>query len=71
MLSWIMRNCITIHWQWMYPRVAVTRMVGLIRSGLVSLDHDDVTTFSLDDANAAVAHAAANAGPFNKTVICP
>jgi len=69
--SWIMRNCITIHGQWMYPRDAVTRMVGLIRSGLVSLDHNDVTTFSLDDANAAVAHAAANAGPFNRTVICP
>jgi alcohol dehydrogenase len=68
---WIMRNCITIHGQWMYPRDAITQMVGLIRSGLVSLDHDDVTTFRLDDVSAAVAHAAANAGPFSKTVICP
>ena len=68
---WIMRNCITIHGQWMYPRIAITGMVGLIRSGLVSVDHDDVTTFSLDEVNAAVAHAAVNAGPFSRTVICP
>jgi alcohol dehydrogenase len=64
-----MRNCITIHGQWMYPREAITHMAGLIRSGLVSLNHDEVTTFGLDDVNAAVAHAAANTSPFNKTVL--
>ncbi len=68
---WIMRNGITIRGQWMYPRDAVPRMVALIRAGLVSLDQAEVTTFSLDEANAAVAHAAANAGPFSRTVICP
>lgn len=66
---WIMRNCVTIIGQWMYPPEAVHRMVGLIRSGLVALNNYDVTTFSLEQANEAVAHAAANAGPFKKTVI--
>lgn len=69
--AWIMRNCITIHGQWMYPREAVPRMVAMIRAGLVSLDQYQVTAFSLDQANEAVAHAAANAGPFRQTVICP
>ena len=68
---WIMRNCITIHGQWMYPPEAVTRLAGLIRSGLLDLGHFDVTTFDLDDANEAVAHAAANGGPFKMTVIQP
>jgi alcohol dehydrogenase len=68
---WIMRNCITIHGQWMYPAQATTLMVGLIRGGLVKLDHFDVTAFGLDDANEAVAHAAANSGPFKMTVIQP
>lgn len=68
---WIMRNCITIHGQWMYGREAVTQMVRLIRSGLVDLSHYDVTTFPLDRVNEAVEHAAEHAGPFRKTVICP
>ena len=46
-------------------------MVGLIRSGLLNLDNFHVTDFSLDNANEAVAHAAANGGPFNMTVIRP
>ena len=68
---WIMRNCITIHGQWMYPPEAVTRMVGLVRSGLLNLNNFDVTAFDLDNANEAVAHAAANGGPFKMTVIRP
>jgi alcohol dehydrogenase len=68
---WIMRNCITIHGQWMYPTEATTLMVGLIRGGLIKLDHFDITAFGLDDANTAVAHAAANSGPFKMTVIQP
>ena len=68
---WIMRNCITIHGQWMYPREATTRMIGLIRSGLIRLDHFAVTEFGLDQANEAVAHAAANSGPFKLTVLRP
>ena len=68
---WIMRNCVTIRGQWMYPREAIVRLVGLVRSGLLRLDNFDVTEFALDDANEAVAHAAAHAGPFRMTVIRP
>jgi alcohol dehydrogenase len=68
---WMMRNCITLRGQWMYPPHASLLMVGLIRAGLVSLDQFEVTSFALDDANAAVAHAASNSGPFRMTVIEP
>jgi hypothetical protein len=39
---------------------ALTRMMALIRSGLLNLDHIDVTTCPLDNANDAVTHAAEN-----------
>ena len=68
---WIMRNNITIQGQWMYSSDATTRMTGLVRSGLLDLGHYAVTEFPLDDANGAVAQAAANAGPFKLTVIRP
>ena len=66
---WLMRNNITVRGQWMYPPHAVGAMVRLVRAGLVQLNHYAVTTFSLDQANEAVAHAAANAAPMQKTVI--
>ena len=47
------------------------RMVGMVRAGLVRLDQFEVTTFGLDHANEAVAHAAANGGPFRMTVMEP
>ena len=68
---WMMRNCISLRGQWMYPPHATILMVGLIRAGLVSLDQFAVTAFDLDDANAAVAHAARNSAPFRMTVILP
>ncbi len=68
---WIMRNCITITGRWMYPPEANTRMIGLIRSGLLDLSHWDVTEFNLDDANEAVAHAAVHGGPFRTDAIRP
>lgn len=68
---WIMRNDITLRGKWMYPTEAVTLMAGLVHGGLLDLGHFDVTTFALDDANDAVAHAAANGGPFRVTVIAP
>jgi len=68
---WIMRNSITIRGQWMYPREANIRLIGLVRSGLLDLSAFDVTDFALDDANDAVAHAAAHGGPFRLTVIRP
>src|ERR1700737_2076129 len=36
--SWMMRNCVTVRGQWMYPRDAAVRIVGMIRAGLLSLD---------------------------------
>jgi alcohol dehydrogenase len=66
-----MRNCITLRGQWMYPRDAPGRLVQLIRAGLLSLDHFAVDAFGLDQANEAVAHSAANGGPFKMTVIRP
>ncbi len=68
---WIMRNCITIHGQWMYPQAAGPRLAALARSGLLDFGQYEVTEFGLDDANEAVAHAAANGGPFRMTVVRP
>lgn len=52
----------------MYPPYAVTRMTGMIRSGLVDLSRFDIAEFGLDDVNEAVEHAAVNAGPLGMTV---
>jgi alcohol dehydrogenase len=69
--AWIMRNCITVHGQWMYPREASIRLIGMVRAGLLPLDHFNVTSFGLDQVNEAVAHAAANSEPFNMTTLTP
>ena len=69
--SWIMRNLITARGQWMYEPAAVPGLVGLIRGGLLDLGHWAVTAFPLAEANAAVTHAAAEAGPFKLTVLEP
>jgi hypothetical protein len=42
-----------------------------VRAGLVKLEEFTATTFRLKQVNEAVAHAAANGGPFKMTVICP
>jgi alcohol dehydrogenase len=68
---WIMRNCITIHGAWMYPRDATHRLAGLIKSGLLDINQFEATSFDLDHANEAVEHAAAHGGPFKMTVITP
>lgn len=67
----LMRNCITVRGQYMYSRDAPVRLAALIRSGLLSLESFEVTGFLLDQTNEAVAHAAANGGPFRITVIEP
>ncbi len=68
---WIMRNCITIHGVWMCPPDATARLAALVRYGLLRLDHFAVSSFDLEHANEAVAHAAANSGPFKMTVLRP
>jgi len=69
--SWMMRNGITVRGQWMYPREAVGRMVAMIRAGLVRLEEFAVTAFALDEVEAAVTHAAENAGAFRMTIVTP
>jgi alcohol dehydrogenase len=68
---WIMRNSITVRGQWMYPPQANTRLIELACSGLLDLNHFDVTEFALDDANKAITHAADSNGRFTLTVIRP
>jgi alcohol dehydrogenase len=69
--AWMMRNCIEVRGQWMYPRDATARLVAMIRSGLVRLDEFATDEFRLDDINAAIAHAAVHSGPFRMTVVRP
>jgi alcohol dehydrogenase len=68
---WLMRNCITIIGKWMYPPEAPGKLAALVRAGLLRLDGYEITAFGLDQANQAVAHAAANSTPFKMTVLCP
>ncbi len=68
---WIMRNLVTIRGQWMYEPDAVTRLASLIHAGLLDLGQYAVTEFPLDEANVAVAHAAAHSGGFQLTVLRP
>jgi alcohol dehydrogenase len=68
---WLMHHSVTVRGQFMYPRMAIPQMIRLIRSGVLDLSQEHVTTFSLDDANEAVAHAAAHPSPFDRTVITP
>ena len=68
---WIMRNNITVRGQWMFPRHACARLISLVKSGLLSLEHFTVTEFDLDHANAAIEYAAAHRKPFEISVIRP
>jgi alcohol dehydrogenase len=68
---WLMRNSITVKGQWMYPRTANLGLIHLIRSGQLDLDHEQVTTYPLDQVNEAVARAAEHGGPFDRTVLLP
>lgn len=69
--TWLMRNGITLRGQFMYARDDARRVIGLVRAGLIDLNEFQVTAFGLDKVNDAVAHAAANAGPFKMTVLQP
>jgi len=68
---WLMRNNIIVRGQWMYPRWAPSRLVALIRAGLLDLSHFAIAKFALEDVAHAVTQAAENAGPFRATVIGP
>ncbi len=66
---WIMRNCVTIHGQWMYPTTAPPRLAAMARAGVFDLGQYEIAEFDLDRVNEAVAHAAANGGPFKMTAV--
>jgi len=66
-----MHKEITLRGAWMYSRDDIPRMVQMVRAGLIDLTHFDLTEFTLDQANDAVAHAAANAGPRQLTILRP
>lgn len=68
---WLMRNCVSVIGQWMYKPDAAVRVAALVRAGLLKLDGYEITEFRLSDVNKAVAHAAANSGPFKLTVLRP
>jgi alcohol dehydrogenase len=68
---WLMRNSVTVRGQWMYTRTANHRLIKMIRSGVLDLRHEAVTTFQLSQVNEAVAYAAAHGGPFDRTVLLP
>src|SRR6187402_3587984 len=55
---WLMRNDITVRGKWMYPPEANGGLIALARAGLLDLREFEVAEFDLDDANAAVTHAA-------------
>lgn len=69
--TWLMRNCVTVRGQFMYPRAAIARLVALIRAGLLQLESASIVTFDLEHVNEAVQHASEHAAPFEATVICP
>lgn len=66
---WLMRRSVTVRGQWMYRPADGPRLVGLARAGLLDLRGFAVTEFALDDAAAAVAHAAREGGRFALTVL--
>lgn len=67
----LMRNSITVKGQYVCPRAAPAKLMALIRAGLLPLDELKVSSFPLDQANEAVAHAATHGGPFRYTIIQP
>lgn len=71
--NWIMRNCITIHGVWMYPRDAPQALASMIRSGQLQIGGQEMDVFGLDQVNEAVANAAERreSGAFRTTILKP
>lgn len=69
--NWLMHNETTVRGVWMYGKEAIPRIVEIVRAGLIDLGQFEVTEFGLAEANEAVAHAAANPGPRQLTVLRP
>lgn len=69
--NWLMHNETMVRGVWMYGRDTIPRMVQMVRAGLIDLAQFELAEFGLDEANQAVAYAAANAGPRQLTVLRP
>ncbi len=67
----LMHRELTLRGAWMYRRDAIPRMAPMVRAGLIDLAQFELTQFGLAEANEAVAHAAATAGPRQLTVLRP
>ncbi len=61
----------TVRGQWMGPATAKPALIALVRAGLLDLSREEVTTFGLDQVNAAITHAATHGRPFQRTVLLP
>ncbi|MET9077245.1 zinc-binding dehydrogenase [Streptomyces sp. NPDC004232] len=68
---WLMRNSVTVRGQWLGPRTANVGIIRLLACGTLDLAGEQVRAFPLDAVNDAIAHAAAHAGPFDRTVLTP
>ncbi len=69
--AWLMRNCVTVRGQFMYPRAAIGRLVALVRAGVLELEASKIVTFGLEQVNEAITHAREHAAPFEATVLTP
>lgn len=70
---WFMLNNITVRGQWMYSRADAPKLIALVRAGLLRLEEFSVSTYALDECNAAVNFAAETSATsaFRLTVITP
>jgi len=68
---YIMRNNLVIRGQFMCPQYAPSRLAGLIRAGLLSLEPFSTHTFPLEEVNQAIQYAHDHGGAFRMTVLLP
>lgn len=66
---WIMRNCVNIHGQWIYPTTAGPRPAALASAGVLDLGQHEIAESGFEPVNEAVAHAADNGGLLKLTVV--
>lgn len=69
--NYVMRNNLVIRGQWMSPRHAPSQLIGMIHSGLLSLEPFSVTTFPLEQVNQAIHYAYNHGGAFQLTALTP
>jgi alcohol dehydrogenase len=68
--SLVGRN-LSIHGSMWFPRKTISTLVDMIASGVLNVDCISSHGYALDDIDAALAHAAAGAAPFEQVVVRP